>query len=1176
MGLAPSGGGAGAAAGDDVLPGPAEPAVVRGGAAGGDHRGGAGGGGAGGGDRRGGRRPDRALAAAKVQFTQVEDSLSEGTFLAAVDTVIAGVSGLAAVSVVRPDGTLSRSSGALLTRTWSDPLAVPELAGAFQRTLDTRRASATGVLDLVGGQRFIVFDPVLPSDSGPPRAILAAELEALPIIRSGLSQREDALAPSFYDVYDATGRRITTVPSPRGWNRVTHAVGVADTEWQLTVAYQPVSTRSFEAVSAAIRLSGVLLALGFALSLFFLWRTVSAQQAEIRLRVEAERKAGENAAEAARRAAEAREVTDQLTAAQRTALRLVGSQDPEEVSDIFLGAVGEVLGADQALLYGFEEHGDEAVGRRRIVLNPSRLPDSVSQDDFQQVRVPVSLVPHLAEPIATGEPYVSAEEGSGGLGGAVPGVGRPAALLAVPLTIGDHLVGLAVWECYTPGSKFDPSVTAFARAVGAQAAASLRAADLLDRVGRARQAAAREASRLATVLDRLADGVVLFDQEGVPVRVNPAAEALLGERVHTTPLPAWPTTLGLQHGGRPLHGADFILLRALEGHRVEKFRFTVRRHGLDRFYAASAAPIVGDTESIQGVALVVRDITDEHEYAEMLRHTNDELQEQALLLERMNDELKAATLAKDQFLAMMSHELRTPINAIIGYSDILEMGVHGGLNAKQRQMLTRVVETSRHLLGLVNDVLDLTKVAAGRMDLKVETVALAPVLMKAAHQVAPLAESKGLVVHVDAPDEHPRPGRRDPPRPGRHQPGLQRGEVHRGGERRDRRGDRGGPCAGPRAGHRPRDPAGRAGARVRGVPPAGLEPLPPGGRIGARPGHLQAPGPPHGGRPESGERRGGRNRLPRGPPPRPVHAAGRLPGAELAAGHHAHDLAGEPGGVGPQGVAEDGQEHAHRGQRRVERRRHHRRRRRAAHVGLAPNRQEEDRRLDDDGHDDEQQGVDRDPDEADEEELRVLHDGPRFMFIPMDAMSTYSSAVPTRDAPAPSSVRSFVKERMSPPVVAITTIQKNGLVRLSRSSRREVRRPSTGPAGPPRNAPAARHPEAHGEDLHEVGQVRDPGHARLVVGHALLQALDGRGVRLQLPVQDVRLAGRVQQHRQPHIRHQHVHRHHGAEQVIAHLEDLLHGRLVRAAADPAPGHRRQSPPDRVGAARRTASGLIHE
>ena len=236
-------------------------------------------------------------------------------------------------------------------------------------------------------------------------------------------------------------------------------------------------------------------------------------------------------------------------------------------------------------------------------------------------------------------------------------------------------------------------------------------------------------------------------------RFEIAAE-LLGPDLSSAPLHEWPRHMRAGHSRpQPMGEEPFPLLAPFEGRRVEKFRFNLRQHGAERYLAASAAPIRAEDDEVRGIAVVVRDVTDEHEYAEILRHTNDELREKAMLLERANDELTAATLAKDQFLAMMSHELRTPINAIMGYADLLDAGVHGDLGDKQKEMVGRVVETSRHLLGLVNDVLDLTKIAAGRLDLRLEPTLLRPVLLRAANQVAPLADSKALEVRVEAPDD---------------------------------------------------------------------------------------------------------------------------------------------------------------------------------------------------------------------------------------------------------------------------------------------------------------------------------------------------------------------------------------------------------------------------------------
>jgi len=129
----------------------------------------------------------------------------------------------------------------------------------------------------------------------------------------------------------------------------------------------------------------------------------------------------------------------------------------------------------------------------------------------------------------------------------------------------------------------------------------------------------------------------------------------------------------------------------------------------------------------------------------------DELGSLARNVNRMNDELRrvygeleSASENKSQFLTNMSHELRTPLNAIIGFSEVLHEQMFGELNERQLAYVEDVLEAGKHLLSLINDLLDLAKIEAGRMELEVSQVALPEILRGAVSMQAERA-SRGRI-----------------------------------------------------------------------------------------------------------------------------------------------------------------------------------------------------------------------------------------------------------------------------------------------------------------------------------------------------------------------------------------------------------------------------------------------
>jgi PAS domain S-box-containing protein len=262
----------------------------------------------------------------------------------------------------------------------------------------------------------------------------------------------------------------------------------------------------------------------------------------------------------------------------------------------------------------------------------------------------------------------------------------------------------------------------------------------------ARRSAERAAQVTGMITTHLAEGVCMMDAEGRLTYMNPAAERVLGwteaelrgdvlhDRVHYLRPDGRPYPIEECPLGQVLWAAQPVL-----GLKDQ----WVRKDGSFVHVVTTCTPILEDGR-VAGAVLSLHDDTDRRRAdAERERLLNE--------AERARAEAEEANRAKAQFLAVMSHELRTPLNAIGGYAELLEMGIRGPVTPEQREDLARIQTSQRHLLGLINEVLNYAKIETGAVHYDLEDVRVGEVLAAAELLVAPQARARGLVLAVEPP-----------------------------------------------------------------------------------------------------------------------------------------------------------------------------------------------------------------------------------------------------------------------------------------------------------------------------------------------------------------------------------------------------------------------------------------
>ena len=230
------------------------------------------------------------------------------------------------------------------------------------------------------------------------------------------------------------------------------------------------------------------------------------------------------------------------------------------------------------------------------------------------------------------------------------------------------------------------------------------------------------------------DALMTTDPRGIMTDVNKQMEALTGctrDELIGAPFKNYFTDPARAEAG---------IKRVLTEGRVTNYELTARaRNGTLTVVSYNATTFHDRDRVLKGVFAAARDVTELKLFEQRLQQKNAELEE--------------ASRMKSEFLANMSHELRTPLNAIIGFSEVLGDGLIGNLSDQQKKFIGDIFSSGKHLLSLINDILDLSKVEAGKMMLDLESVQISSLFANSLSIIKEKAHARHIDLTLDAPKE---------------------------------------------------------------------------------------------------------------------------------------------------------------------------------------------------------------------------------------------------------------------------------------------------------------------------------------------------------------------------------------------------------------------------------------